>query len=256
MMSDVSKAVVNRVAIARTLLAAVEVQGQEVVSQLEATLFPQGVPEGFDVRVFMDALTGHVQRSIDDLVQKDRAHAIELADDDAPRQERDSAKAALRETLFGIRDTLEGVFGASIAAAYGLSGATPEDSNELLSRAAAVSELLANRPLVEKPLRLGVMVDLKAIASELNVHIGALDKALGDVRREEREAQVTRDARNASLAAWSASYQGVADILTGMLELVGKQALAERVRPTSRRRAGLTEQADMAEVENGAGEGT
>jgi hypothetical protein len=65
------------------------------------------------------------------------------------------------------------------------------------------------------------------------------------VRREEREAQLTREARNAALVRWNGSYQGLADVVTGLFELAGKPALAERVRPTARRRAGLTEDADM-----------
>jgi hypothetical protein len=68
--------------------------------------------------------------------------------------------------------------------------------------------------------------------------------ALGDVRREEREAQITRDDRNGSLAAWNGKYHGIANALTGLFELAGKQALADRVRPTARRRAGLPENAD------------
>jgi len=70
---------------------------------------------------------------------------------------------------------------------------------------------------------------------------------LGDVRREEREAQVTREARNASLIGWNTSYQGVATVATGLFELAGQSALADRVRPTARRRAGLTEDADNEE---------
>ena len=81
--------------------------------------------------------------------------------------------------------------------------------------------------------------------NDLKVRIDSLRAALGDVRREEREAQLTREARNAALVAWNGSYQGVATVVTGLFELAGKPALAERVRPTTRRRAGLTEDADM-----------
>ncbi len=251
-MSDVSKAAANRMAITRTLTSAIEVHGSEMISALEVTLFPDGVPENCDIRVFLAALIAQAQRSIDDVVAKDRAHAVELADDAAPRYERDSAKQALRESIMGIRSTLEGIFGSSILPTYGLSGGMPDDADLLLNMASTATGLLRHRAVTEKPLRVGISVDMKAIANELQTHIDALNKALGDVRREEREAQVTREARNLSLAAWSSSYQGVADVLTGLLELAGKPSLAERVRPTARRRAGMEDPAQPTDPENPA----
>jgi hypothetical protein len=169
---------------------------------------------------------------------------MEMADDTAPREAREAARTVLRESIIGIRGTLEGVYGGSISRAYGLAGETPIEADELLHMATTAEELLRTRALTEKPLRIGISVDLKAIADDLKERITELRSALGDVRREEREAQLTREARNAALIAWNTSYQGIADVVTGILELAGQSALAERVRPTARRRAGLVEQAD------------
>jgi hypothetical protein len=244
-MADVSKVVADRIAITRTLTSAIEVHGTEIVAALEAALFPNGAPPNCDVRVFLSALRAHAQRSADEVSTKDQAHAIELADDAAHRHEREAARTILREGIIGIRSTLEGVYGASILRAYGLTGETPTDADELVHAASATEELLRNRSLTEKPLRIGISVDSKAIADDLKARIDSLRAALGDVRREEREAQLTREARNAALVRWNGSYQGLADVVTGLFELAGKPALAERVRPTARRRAGLTEDADM-----------
>lgn len=243
-MAEVSKVVSDRVAISRTLTSAIEVHGAEVATALEKALFPNGAPANCDVRVFLAALKAHAQRAADDVSGKDQAHAVELADDAAPRQARETARTALREGIIGIRSTLEGVYGASILSVYGLAGETPTDSDELLHMAATTEELLRSRPLTEKPLRIGITVDAKAIADDLQGRIAELRTALGDVRREEREAQVTREARNAALIAWNSSYQGAATVTTGLFELAGNSALAERVRPTARRRAGLPEEAD------------
>jgi hypothetical protein len=244
-MAEVSKVVSDRVAITRTLTWAIEVHGAEVATAIEAALFPNGAPANCDVRVFLAALRAHAQRAADDVASKDQVHAMELADDAAPRQARETARAALRESIIGIRATLEGVYGPTILSAYGLTGETPTDADELLHMASTTEELLRNRPLTDKPLRIGIAVDPKAIADDLKGRIADLRAALGDVRREEREAQLTREARNAALTAWTTSYQGVADTVTGLFELAGKSALADRVRPTARRRAGMTEDADM-----------
>jgi hypothetical protein len=243
-MSDVSRAVSDRVAITRTLTSAIEVHGAEVATALEEALFPDGAPATCDVRVFISALRAHAQRASDKVSAKDQAHAIELADDAEPRQAREVAKTALRESIIGIRGTLEGVYGASILKAYGLTGETPTENDELLHMASTVEDLLRQRPLTEKALRVGITVDLKALADDVQGRISDLRAALGDVRREEREAQLTREARNAALIAWNTSYHGVAGVVTGLFELAGKSALAERVRPTARRRSGLREEAD------------
>lgn len=246
-MADVSKAVSDRMAITRTLTSALEVHGAEVATALDAALFPEGAPANCDVRVLLLALQGYAQRALDEVVAKDQAHAVELADDGEPRQAREASRGALRECMIGIRSTLEGVYGGRILGAYGLTGETPIDADALVHSASTTEDLLRNRPLTEQPLRLGVTVDAIALANELHGRIGALRTALGDVRREEREAQVTREARNASLLKWNWTYQGLADVTTGLFEVAGHAALADRVRPTARRRAGMTEEADTEE---------
>jgi len=246
-MSEVSKVVSDRVAITRTLTSALDAHEVELAGALEALLFPNGAPANCDVRVFLTALRAQAQRSVSDMVSKDQAHAVELADDAEVRQVREDSRGALRASMIGIRTTLEGVYGIRILSAYGLTGDTPVDGEALVHAASTTEDLLRNRSLTEKPLRAGVTVDPVAMANELSVHLGTLRTALGDVQREEREAQGTREARNASLLAWNRSYQGIADVTTGFFELSGNAELAERVRPTARRRAGLTEEADTEE---------
>jgi hypothetical protein len=121
--------VADRVAITRTLTWAIEVHGAEVAAALESALFPAGAPANCDVRVLLAALRGHAQRAADEIASKDQAHAMELADDAAPRQARETARAALREGIIGIRGSLEGVYGAAILSAYGLTGETRTGSN-------------------------------------------------------------------------------------------------------------------------------
>jgi hypothetical protein len=254
-MAEVSKVVSDRIAITRTLTWAIQVHGAEVADALEATLFPNGAPADCNVRTFLAALQTHAQRSADDVSGKDQAHAMELADDAEPRHNREVTRGALREGLIGTRSTLEGVYGSLILTAYGLAGETPTENDELLQAASTTEGLLRNRPLTEKPLRIGIAVDVKAIADDLHGRIEDLRTALGDVRREEREAQVTRDERNTSLIRWNTSYQGTATVVTGLFELAGKSALADRVRPTARRRAGLVEEADTDMDPNTTGNG-
>lgn len=106
---------------------------------------------------------------------------------------------------------------------------------------------LENRPITEKPKQLGVKVDGKLLGQTLRVAAEQLEEALADVRREERELQLTQKRRNETMATWNARYPGVADVATGLFELAGRGDLADLVRPTARRRAGLTEEGDVVE---------
>ena len=85
----------------------------------------------------------------------------------------------------------------------------------------------------------GRTLDFAALAEDLLVHVTALEAALKNVKREEREAEQALTKRDAAVAAFEPVYTGIADITAGLLELAGQGDLASRVKPTVRRRAGL-----------------
>lgn len=244
-MADVSKMVSDRTAIARTVLTSLSVHGAEVSDDLEKILFPAGPPAHLTVAQVLTALGATIERATTALTDADLANAAELADDEAPRTARDQGIIDLRSKLIGIRGTLSSVFGTAILGAYGLAGETPEDADLLVHRAGNIANLLATRPLVEKPKHDGVTVDAKLLGHSLEKPIAHLTAALADVKREEREAQLTLKVRNEAALVWNTRYQGVADVVTGIFEMVGQTDLAERVRPTARRRAGLAEAVDL-----------
>lgn len=253
-MADVSKMVSDRIAISRTVLSSLQVHGPEVSQDLEKILFPSGAPAHLTVSELLGALAGALHHATSALRDADLAHAAELSDDEAPRAARDQGVLDLRARLMSLRGTLSSVFGSATVTAYGLAGDTPEDADLLLHRASSVAGLLAERPLVEPPKQAGVTVDGKALGHSLEEPMKRLRAALGDVRREEREAQLTLKQRNEAAAVWNTRYQGVADAATGIFELVGQADLADRVRPTARRRAGATEESDLPASSAPAGE--
>ena len=244
-MSDVSKAVADRMRISRTVIASQEVHGPEVAEALGEVLFPDGPPEQVTVEVFLGALGKALSRAVDELSGADIAHAAELADDAEPREKRDAATIELREQLIGARSGLETVYGPAVVRAYGLAGQTPETSDLLIQYAATAAGLLETRPLTDKPKRPGIQVSIEELAIGIRKTAKDLSDALGAVKQEEREAQLTLKRKNHATTMWSARYQGVADVLTGLYELTEQAELAERVRPTARRRAGLPEEEDL-----------
>ncbi|MEP7125790.1 MAG: hypothetical protein ABJE95_32970 [Byssovorax sp.] len=235
----------DRTAIARTVLTSLSVHGAEVSDELEKILFPAGPPVHLTVAHVLTALGATIERATRTLTEADLANAAELADDEAPRTARDQGIIDLRSRLITIRGALSSAFGNGILGAYGLSGETPEDADLLVHRARSVADLLATRALVEKPRQEGITVDAVVLGLSLAKPIAHLDAALADVKREEREAQLTLKARNEAALVWNTRYQGVADAVTGIFEMVGHTDLAERVRPTARRRAGVAEPVDL-----------
>jgi hypothetical protein len=244
-MASISKMVSDRADISNTVVSSITVQGPEVAADVEKILFPDGLPKHLTVAQLFTALGDALGRSVHELTAADLANAQELSDDDAPRAERDAAVAAVRERLINARGLLTSVYGASILKAYGLTGELPDDTQQLVRHAGHVASQLTSRPITEAPKQEGASVDPKAVGRGLAAAAKKLETALGDVQREEREAQLTLKRRNAAMAVWSDRYQGVADATTGLFELAGRADLAELVRPTARRRAGLTEAGDV-----------
>lgn len=244
-MADVSKMVADRMAVSRTVLSSLEVHGPEVSAELTKVLFPKGPPKQLTIEAFLKALHDALARAVTELSEADMAHAQELADDAEPRATRDAGVAQLREKVMKLRSTLSAVYGAGILKTYGLVGETPNEPELLINVAKNTASLLTSRPITEKAQQEGVTVDPKALAAGLTAAVKKLQKALDDVRREEREGQLTRKKRDEAAAVWSGRYQGVADIATGIYEVCGRAELADVVRPTARRRAGLTEEEDV-----------
>jgi len=79
--------------------------------------------------------------------------------------------------------------------------------------------------------------------------------ALGNVEREKREAQLTQGAKNEAMTAWSTAYPAVADGAAAFFSLGGRSDLAQRVRPTARRRAGLPDEEAAPEAPAAPGPG-
>ncbi|APR83467.1 Hypothetical protein A7982_08816 [Minicystis rosea] len=246
----VTKLVSGRVAISRTVLSSVDVHGADVAEVLAGILFPQGAPPALTVPGLLTALHDALESATGAMTEADVAHARELSDDEAPRLARENGIAALRAQMIGLRATFTTVYGAGILGAYGLVGETPEDPESILQRAASTAQLLKSRPITETPRQPGITIDAPALGDALLARAVELRGALGDIRREEREAQMTLARRDEAVAIWNKRYQGVADIITGIYELVGRADLADRVRPTARRRAGLTEDADTTPAPN------
>jgi len=251
-MSKVSKMVADRAAIARVVQSAATVHGPEVAAELEALLYPQGAPPQVTVAGFLAAVGDSLARYVAALEAADRAHATELADDDGYRAAREERVIELKNVYSSLREVVTRSYGPAVADAYGLNSALPEDPQLLLALAGKAEKLLRERPLTEQPKIKSLTLTPIAAADDLSLAMLALRTGLDDVEREKREAQLTQNAKDDLMARWTSVYPGVADTLAGLFTLARRPALAERVRPTARRRAGLPEAEDTTPAPTGA----
>ncbi|WP_170229282.1 hypothetical protein [Polyangium fumosum] len=245
-MSQPSKIIADRVAISRTVLASLNEHTPDIARELEAALFPEGPPRDVTVAGFLHALRDLLARSTEAMFAADLAHTRELADDDAPRALAEERHEVLKALLLSLRTTLASTYGVPVAAAYGIPSQIPDDPEVLLRVASAVERLLRDRPLVEPPKIRSLAIAPLAVAEDLGFAIADFRRALADVDREKREAVLSQSTKNLAMARWLSTYQGVTEAACGLYALAGHAALAEGIRPTARRLAGLPEEEDAA----------
>lgn len=240
----VSKMVADRIVIARTVSFSLKTHGPEIVPTLEKALFPNGVPENLTLADFVAAFGNYLDGHIAELTTADTAHAIELADDEEYRSAREDRTADLRNFYLSLRDVVDRNYGNPVAKAYGLASSPPDEAQQLLHLTKHAVKLLKSRPLTETPRNKSLKLDPIAAAADLEAHSEALETSLEDVERERREAQITQSAKDTLMSRWPTVYAGVASAASALFTLAGRPDLAERVRPTARRRSGVPEEAD------------
>lgn len=240
-MAKNSKVASNRIAVTDAVSASLRVHGPEVAAGLSAAL-DLGGPGARATRAEVEKLLGLLGQLLDrtavELAAADAAHVSELSDDEAPREQRDAATAKVRDKLLGLRDLLSGAYGEAVAKGYHVVEALPEQPQQVLQRGRNVAELLRTKPLKAPSRHASLKLKVPELADELTPLLDALEAALSTVRQEEREAQATQERKNRASENWQRIYQGATHLAYGAYILAGRRDLADRIEPTTRKRAG------------------
>lgn len=244
MTQTVSKVIADRRKIVNTLISALDVHGGEVLPDLEKRLFPNGVPQNLTIASVVGAIVSLANDAVKQMEQADLDHAVELSDDDAFRLARQAKVAKLRIQLSAVRSGFLHGYGTDVATAYNLNASIPDDVPTLFSRTASVIVLLSTRPLTETPELASMALNPTLLAGELQTALNAAQAADKEVERERKEAELTLSAKHKAMEQWPNPYSPAADALACLFVLAGHPTLADRVRPTAKRRSGVPETDD------------
>lgn len=232
--------VVNSSANGAYVLSSAQYHGDEVVHELarlemdlpvDARLGEHGLRKMFH---WLGAMLGHHNKL---LTEAEMTYLREQADKQPVRTRRDDLVASLLSLHQSARSRIETSLGADELFTYSLDGRLPRVAAALVEHTEVIIQLLRENPRV-LPDALSGDLDTRQIASTLEDTLVELRQTLADLTQERREADSAMLRRNNVLAAWRLIYRGVAAALTGLYLLAGREDLAQRIRPTSRRVSG------------------
>lgn len=167
----------------------------------------------------------------------ENAYAREQADDPPARKQRDDAATEVAQRWTDVKTQISRRFGAAAVREYGLEGDLPGTPDALSRQSSNAAKLLRDKPRTHAS-PLGEFTT-EGAAGYLEQAQATLATALETVTTEAKELQDALGLRDASTNDWRDIYQASATLLEGYLRLGRRLDLAERVRPTVRRAAGL-----------------
>jgi len=243
---QLSKAVLSRFKIASTIISALDFHAFEVIGALERTLFPEGFERTFDIEQVLLAHRDLLIRTRERMRQTDEELTAEAADDKQYRDARDEAVTALRRVLQDARSILTAAYDEDILTFYAFTEEPPRSPDVLGPYAERVLVCMRQRPLSE-PSPYGFDLDLGLLADKIETELVPMQISMEDIAREVREIREALAVRNEAVEEFDRVYSAVAESVHAYFLLANRPDLAERVRPTPRRREGITEKRDLTE---------
>ena len=150
---------------------------------------------------------------------------------------RHEATRKLRSLMVAARGLVAQVFGPEKLAEVGFATRVEEASEGLLEQASAVlAQVLDPGFVAPVALLKGLRLDLRDLATDLEPAIAVLRSALEDREASRCDFNLALHDRNEALVAFNNEFLHVARIVEGLLRRAGLDDLADRVRPSTRRR--------------------
>ncbi len=236
-----NKMVTDRSADASLLSAAAAIFPREISLALKEVLSPF-VGEGetvTDVTILPVLAARLVVNRRDRLIVADKANIDAKAELIEPRLRRDEAFHQASDTIYRIRDVCRGLYGPELTARIMPDDRRiPQRPKAFLHLGEHVLERLIDveRTLPSQTL-LGINVERVELSANFASDLEELGEALDEVDLKRREAEITQSEKAEAMDEFNVLYGAAIRLLEALAILAGKPELAERVRPTRRRRS-------------------
>ena len=243
-MADISKTTADKLGYSRKIEEALGVHGGEVAAKFSAWLFRDEAPRALTVQELLALVGTRLREDGEALASADLAHQVELGDDVEPRATRGARVVELKETLSSVADVVRGAFGLGYARSVGLEAPLAERADLLVKQARTSARLLRETAPPATRRTDKRRIEVADEAGLLEEAADAVEAALATVQKEETEAQRSLLARDAADERWGVSFVFAGDFLATLAEAAGLAGVAERVKTSWRRRAGVAEPRD------------
>ena len=230
--------------------AALTIQSGEAADELalrKAAALAAGLEPGAEPNLRPEADTGyhefftHLARELEmaktEMISANSTHLGQLARIVDLKSRRDGQTGNLSGRFFKTRHTFETLYGSDRRfAVLAISGDTPTDPTGLVAQVRETVGFLEDPKVATPDLDLlGVDLDPPTLAQQLTADADALDRVLVGIHEAEKQADVTRQAKNVAIKAYDDKFMDVARVAESVFRFAGMEELAKRVRPSTRR---------------------
>lgn len=228
-----SKQATNRIRSSAVVVAAAETHAARIAGILSPMLAPQLAPdEVLPDLALVSRLVGRLLASSTTALRTaDENHQAELSDDQGPRDRRDAAAAALTDEVVRVREIATAAYGDGVLAKLGVKGNTPQQDPLAIARFATTLAIALRSPELPPSRLAGYDLDRAGEAAMLIERAAEIERWLGVVATEAREAQETQIDRTQALEGFDQEFSRCAGFLSALLRLAREDEHAERVRP-------------------------
>lgn len=227
-----SKIVVAHQKVSGEIDAAFTTHGPAIADAVHAVMIAAEPPSKVNVKPLLDYALNTSKAALATLVLRDNEYQTELGDDAAPREERDAAAAALNAEIVRLKQATNNLFGPSWVSKLTFPKAVPSDPAHIKRTAEQVLSALATHTLPHAQIPGVGKVDASEWKATLEKPLRALNSALEDVKREEKEAIAARDKRDSALEALIEANVGAAQLAQALARIGKVSRLVEGLRGT------------------------
>ncbi len=194
------------------------------------------VESGDYQRVFAH-LAGELEGAKDQMISANSAHLGQLARIVELKARRAGLTGALSGRFLKVRNTFETLYGSHQGfPVLAVSGRTPRSPTGLVAQVRETAAFLAEPKVELPPLDVdGIAVDPPTTAVQLGAGADELDGVLVELNEAQKQADVTRQAKNDAISAYDRKFLRVARMAESLFHFAGMHELAKRVRPSTRR---------------------